>query len=107
MSDVPNWIWAAPCSKDGWRWPEASKFPMQGQPVQFAFIREDLHKAALDAAEADKQRAVEAEREACAVIVEKASGHRMQITDTMKRGEWLTLDLMPIAAAIRAQGGAP
>ena len=70
MNDLPEWIWAAPDEDDGWRWPKASKFPMQGQPDQFAFIREDAHKAALERAEAEKAAAVLAERERCARIYE-------------------------------------
>ena len=44
MTDAPERIWAAPDTDDGWRWPVASKFPMQGYTpdVQVSYIRADL-----------------------------------------------------------------
>ena len=39
---APDKIWAAADPEDGWRWPEASKFPMQGYVDQVEYTRTDL-----------------------------------------------------------------
>ena len=41
MDKAPERIWAAPDTDDGWRWPVASKFPMQGYAPdgQIEYIR--------------------------------------------------------------------
>jgi len=61
MSDAPKRIWAAPDSDDGWRWPVASKFPMQGYSDggQVEYVRADLF-AALEAQIAAADRLAEA-----------------------------------------------
>jgi hypothetical protein len=44
MDEAPERIWAAPDTDDGWRWPVASKFPMQGYAPdgQVAYVRADI-----------------------------------------------------------------
>jgi hypothetical protein len=47
MDEAPERIWAAPDTDDGWRWPVASKFPIQGYAPdgQVAYVRADLSLA--------------------------------------------------------------
>lgn len=39
---APDRIWASPDSDDGWRWPHASNYPMQGYSDKVEYTRSDL-----------------------------------------------------------------
>jgi hypothetical protein len=80
MGEAPERIWAASATDDGWSWPVASKFPMQGYAPdsQVSYVRADIHAntlAALDRAEADKAAAVDATLDAAHEYLVSVYGH--------------------------------
>lgn len=104
MTDAPEKIWATPDSEDGWRWPVASKFPMQGYSpdAQVSYTRSDM----IDAA--DRIRELEAKlAQATDEALERAANVADDHTPEKHTGATLAAHVTgrSIAAAIRAMKG--
>ncbi len=55
MGDAPEVIYVGADSEDGWRWPKASKFPMQHSSPVHAYVRMEVLPDQIDILRAIKK----------------------------------------------------